>query len=299
MTEAGYFLIIVGIAVIGVVVWLALRSPRSEEEEAENDEGGALTIEPPVRSVEIEDDRVVVEFEVPLPDDEDERLQRLLMSSAVEAVRRRKNLDVHLKSGRVTSVVARSGRDAVRHVGQVELTGGRLPDPMSEVAFEIATGAAPLLEHAAVEHMTGATPDFGPDELPSIGAELGLRPEVATALRAQGLHPSQDDAPELVRGLLKAAGYAIEPIDDGTYLALRGGDSVFVRSVAHRPGEHPELAESDVESFLFALAGSSASQGMLVTAKLVPFHLYEREHAGARLVGRQRLPGFARSLFGH
>jgi hypothetical protein len=220
------------------------------------------------------------------------------MSSAVEAIRKRRQFDVHLASGRLNRIVVRSGRDAVQHIGHIDLAEGMLPPPTDDVAFEIATGAAPLLEHASGEEAEGPA-DFGPDELPSIGSELGLSPQVVTALRAQGLHPTEDDAPELVRGLLKAAGYAIEDLDDDTYLALRGGDTVYVRSVPHADGEHPELAEADVEAFLFGLARSSASEGILVSSKLVPFHLYDREHERARLLGRQRLPGFVRSMFRH
>lgn len=299
MSGAGFLFVVIGVLVIGGVVWWALRSPKRSDESTTDGPsmpGGPLSIEPPVRSVEMEDDDVVVEFAVPLSEEEDERLHEILMSSAVEAVRRRRNFDVHLESGRINRIVVRSGREAVEHVGHIEIPGRSLPPPVGEVAFEIATGAAPLLEHASVDK-TDAAPEFGPDELPSIGSEMGLPAEVTTALRAQGLQPKDDDAPELVRGLLKAAGYAIEDLEDDTYLALRGGDSVYVRSVAHAEGEHPELDESEVDAFLFGLARSSANEGILVSAKLVPFHLYEREHAKARLLGRQRLPGFARSMF--
>lgn len=301
--DPGVILIIVGIVVIGIVAVVALRRPKAPESRPDADIE-RRTLEPPVRDVSLEGDEVVVDFAVPLPQDADERLTRLLMAQAVETVRRRHpDLGIDLTSGRLTAVVARAGRATPEVVGRIELEEGELPavGDLPVIEVEIAEGAAPLLQHAEGGEKLGPgsdRADFGPDELPPVGEELSLSSEVMTALRAVGVEPATDDAPDIVEGLLRVAGYAVEPVDDVTYLAQRGGDHVLVRNVPHAPGDHPELEEAAVTSFLVALGSSPVSDGLLVTGKLIPFHLYSKEHGGIRLVGRQRLPGFARSLFG-
>lgn len=303
--DPGVIFIIVGVVVIGIVAVVALRRPKAPESPGATEaDSERRTLEPPVRDVSLEGDEVVVDFAVPLPEDADERLTRLLMAQAVETVRRRHpDLGIDLTSGRLTAVVARAGRATPEVVGRIELEGGELPAAMDlpVIEVEIAEGAAPLLQHAEGGEKLGPgsdRADFGPDELPPVGEELALSTEVMTALRAVGVDPAADDAPEIVEGLLRVAGYAIDRVDDTTYLAKRGGDHVLVRNVPHAPGDHPELEEAAVTSFLVALGSSPVSDGLLVTGKLVPFHLYSKEHGGIRLVGRQRLPGFAASLFG-
>lgn len=304
--DPGVILIIVGVVVIAIVAALALRRPRAPESPAAGTDADTerRTLEPPVKDVSLEGDEVVVDFAVPFPQDADERLTRLLMAQAVETVRRRHpDLGIDLTSGRLTAVVARAGRASPEVVGRIELEEGELPAVMDlpVIEVEIAEGAAPLLQHAAGGEKLGPgsdRADFGPDELPPVGEELALSSEVTTALRAVGVEPTTDDAPDIVEGLLRVAGYGIERVDETTYLAQRGGDHVLVRNVPHAPGDHPELEEAAVTSFLVALGSSPVSDGLLVTGKLIPFHLYSKEHGGIRLVGRQRLPGFASSLFG-
>ncbi len=303
--DPGVILIIVGVVVIGIVAVVALRRPKAPQSPADDAvDTERRTLEPPVRDVSLEGDEVVVDFAVPLPQDADERLTRLLMAQAVETVRRRHpELGIDLTSGRLTAVVARAGRTAPEFVGRIELERGELPAAMGQpvIEVEIAEGAAPLLQHAEGGENLGPgsdRADFGPDELPPVGEELALSPEVRTALRAVGVDPGSDDAPEIVEGLLRVAGYAVDRVDDTTYLAKRGGDHVLVRNVPHGSGDHPELEEAAVNSFLVALGSSPVSDGLLVTGKLIPFHLYAKERGGIRLVGRQRLPGFANSLFG-
>lgn len=297
MTTAGWIVIIIGVLVLGVVAWVMLRRPREEPttETAERPTGGGVAIEPPVRSVTVEDDRVVVDFDVPLPKDADERLTRLLTSAAIESVRR-EGLD--LESKRVTAVVARAGRGAATEVGRVELEQGKLPPPQPpQAVVEVLGGAGPLLSHAADLKEAGPT-RFGPDELAPIGLELDLDPEIATALHAQGIDPGEDDAPELVRAVLRLAGYTVDEVDERTHLARKAGETVLVRSVPHGEGQHPELEDGDVSSFLVAIGSAPTDEAILVTAKLVPFHLYGKERDGVRIIGRQRLPSFVRSLLG-
>ena len=71
-----------------IVAVVALRRPKASESRVEADiDSERRTLEPPVRDVSVEGDEVVVDFAVPLPQDADERLTRLLMAQAVETVR--------------------------------------------------------------------------------------------------------------------------------------------------------------------------------------------------------------------
>ena len=309
MDTAGIVVIVIGVAVVAVVAFVLLRRPSRPDVDGADDRSGIpddapsggpgpVTLDPPVRSVTLENDELVVDFAVPLPTDADEWLTRALMSAALETIRRRESeFSLELGERRVTAVVARAGRGAPTRVGEVAITEGRLPEPLGPpVQVDVATGAEPLLAHADAAREETAIP-HGPDELAPVGRGLVLGSEVRNGLIAQGIDPDEDDGGRIGRGILVLAHYTIEDVDDRTFIARRGAEEVLVRVVPDDVG-HPELTESDVSSFLVALGSVSTRKGLLLTGKLVPFHLYSKEHDDVRLVGRQRLQSFVDGLVG-
>jgi hypothetical protein len=311
MDTAGIVVIVIGLAVVAVVAYILLRrpvvgasdpvgTPDEPPEPTTPGAGGAgpVTLDPPVRSVTVEDDEIVVDFAVPLPTDADEWLTRALTSAALETIRRREaEFSLELGQRRVTAVVAKAGRETSTRVGEVPITEGKLPEPVGPpVQVDVATGAQPLLAHAEAATEATAVP-HGPDQLAPVGRELELSTEVRNGLIAQGIDPDTDDGGRIGHGILVLAGYVVDDVDEWTYIARRGTEEVLVRVVPDDDG-HPELTEEDVSSFLVALGSVATRSGLLVTGKLVPFHLYSKEHDDVRIVGRQRLQSFVDGLVG-
>ena len=115
MDTAGIVVIVIGVAVVAVVAFVLLRRPsRPDADGADYRSGipddapsggpGPVTLDPPVRSVTLENDELVVDFAVPLPTDADEWLTRALMSAALETIRRRESeFSLELGERRVTA----------------------------------------------------------------------------------------------------------------------------------------------------------------------------------------------------
>ena len=295
MEWIGFVLIALGVVVVVGVVLVMLRRPRPpapepvgtppDDERPETDVADA----PAVRGVSVDGDSVVVDFDVAAPGPGEDHVAKLLARAAVEVVRRRVDLD--LGSGRVTSVVARAG-DATP-VGQVDFADGRLPDPADiDVIVREVTGAAPLLGRADLPKPPTGPVQTGVDELAPVGAELALPDGVVAALRQSGVDPDTADATQLVEGVLRLAGFSIEPVGDNAYLAQRAGEKLLVHGVPHVAGDHPELPEAAVTRLLVGLGAHGGAKGVLVTGKIVPFHLVAKERPGVRVIGRQRLGGF-------
>jgi hypothetical protein len=99
-------------------------------------------------------------------------------------------------------------------------------------------------------------------------------------------------------GLLRLAGYRLSQRGEGSYLAIGGGSSTYVEVVGHEPGDHPELPESRINSFLFAYAGSRSDHGLMMTDKYGPYAIYAKERANPRchFITRERLQSFVDAI---
>ena len=84
----------------------------------------------------------------------------------------------------------------------------------------------------------------------------------------------------------------------GTFDASRAGQRVFVRTIPHGAGEHPELDESAVDRFVVEFLSSGADRGLLITEKFSPFEIYERERREPRMrfITRERFQAFIDAL---
>lgn len=241
-----------------------------------------------------------VYFGVPLPDEgADEVLRDLLLHEAVEVVREKRH---HLPIGDVTRVVAfaRLGGEWSQ-VGTVGLaTPGELPPPAAPPPAAHHAAPDPLERIADLpRNVPGIESRSATEDLPPIGAELRLPASLEARLRASGLDPGLANAGELVLGIMRSGGYPVEPGRGAdTWIATRAGSRVFVRVVAHAPGEHPELTEEQVRAAVVDFVESGSDMGLLVTEKYAPFEIHERERRDPRLrfVTRERLQHFVDSL---
>ncbi len=242
-----------------------------------------------------------VHFDVPLPVGEvDAVLADLLIREAVEVVREKRHTlpldDVH----RVVALGRRA--DGWAEVGTVELdTPGTLPPPMvpellphaSRPGFDAFERISDLPDRAP-----GLADRSGPESLEPIGPQLRLPQAVDAGIRAQGLDPSTTDACDLVLGVMRLAGYRLNERSIDTVDAVSGGQRVFIRTVPHAVGEHPELSEPEVDRFVVDFMSSGADRGLLVTEKFCPFEIYDRERREPRMrfITRERIQGFVDAL---
>jgi hypothetical protein len=104
---------------------------------------------------------------------------------------------------------------------------------------------------------------------------------------------------QMTLGLLEVAGYEVAQVP-GTqgYLATRSGSTTFVSIVAHEEGDHPELSETAVNSFLATFYSSRAERGLLFSDKFSPHVVYEKERRDSRVtfITRERLQDFVDSI---
>ena len=104
--------------------------------------------------------------------------------------------------------------------------------------------------------------------------------------------------------LLGTAGYeiivgrvAVSTVESGSaelYTARKAGLEVLVAIVPHHDGEHPELLEQIVNTFVHEVARLNPQRALLVTDKFGPYVVYEKERSDprCRFITRERLQAF-------
>lgn len=256
----------------------------------------------PVSSFHVHGVEARVTFDVPLGDEDDPILNDLLVEQGIEVVRE-KNRELPIDM--VEEIVVFAGRENEREVGRHRLPEtGQLPPPSPSAALSFANIAhdpfdAPFSgdDTAIVDYdVTSETPQ---DDLPPMIEELQIPMGLDRGLRATGVDPSKLDGPELVLALLRMFGYRVtEQADPGSYLAMKDGVTSYIFTVAHQPGEHPELDEPVIRHFLANYSSSGAERGILVTDKYSPFMIHEIEthQPKVKFITRERVQNFVDSM---
>ena len=154
-------------------------------------------------------------------------------------------------------------------------------DPLAKFGETVGTSTAPLA-------------DRGSDELAPLAEELRLTAGIMAGLRSQGIDPDTMTATDLGVGLLRLSGYDVSTRGNGSYVATGHGTTTLVTTVDHVAGEHPELAEDAVTSFLIAYGSARTERGLLITDKYGPYVIYQKERANPKtvFVTRERLQDF-------
>jgi hypothetical protein len=287
--------VVIGLAVVAAVVALGRRraaNPVSGGTLA----GAAGRPRPVVAEFHVAEGSARVHFQVPLPAaGADEVLTELLGREAVEVVREKRHT---LPIGDVHRVIALGRRgDAWVEVATIGLdTPGQLPPPMVPELIPHATRHDfDPFERLGDLPASAAGPASGArrEELERLAVRLPAPAQAA--VRAQGIDPAGSDAPTIVLGLMRSAGYQVVAAAPGTFHADRAGQRTFVRAVPHRPGEYPELDESEIRKFVVDFGASGAPRGLLLSDKWAPFEIHERERRDPRVrfVTRERIQSFA------
>ncbi|MDJ0664001.1 MAG: hypothetical protein QNJ75_05535 [Acidimicrobiia bacterium] len=251
----------------------------------------------PDHDFRVVDHEIFIDFAVPLASEgADEVLTELLKHHAVEIIKDRKRRGQPLEGIPLARVSARRSGEP-HEVGVIELDKSieridiEIPDlvPQPQMA-----GYDPLakFDEGLQERATPST-DGRTDELAPLGEQLRLTAGVAAGLRSFGVDPEQMTATDLGLGLLRLSGYQVTETRDG-YRAEGHDATIHVVIVDHEPGDHPELTEKAVTSFLVGFAGARTQRAMLITDKYGPYMIYQKERANPKavFVTRERLQGF-------
>ena len=300
-------IIVVVVVVVAVIVAVAVR--RGHDIEPQTTTAGTAgspmdRLRPPLIDFHVKGEDALVNFDVPLPKgDTDEVLSELLVREAVEVLREKQ------LSGLPLDLVKRVRAFGVRNGDTVEAGSKELAEPgalppstgLDLVPHASATSYDPLssLEPGADAAAPGLADRSDDEFLGSIGDELRLTKRVEAGLRSQGIDPAGLSVSQLVLGLLRLHGYAVQPSGDGgDHMATKAGKQTWVRVIEHTPGDYPELDEMAIRSFIVDFNAVKPDRGILVSAKLGPFSIYEKEKREPRMrfVTRERLQSFVDSL---
>jgi hypothetical protein len=251
----------------------------------------------PDHDFRVVDHQILIDFSVPLASDgADEVLTDLLKHHAIEIIKDRKQRGQPLEGIPVARVSAlRKGEPSEVAVIELDKSIERIDiDIPDRVPQPKMAGYDPLARFdESLESQATSRVDGRSDELAPLGEELRLTAGVAAGLRSLGVDPEQMTATELALGLLRLSGYQVTERSDG-YQAVGHGATLLVGTVDHEPGDHPELTEKAVNSFLIAFAGARTDRALLITDKYGPYLIYQKERANPKAVfiTRERLQGF-------
>lgn len=291
------------IVLVVVVIALSRRgkgSATSGPATAGTGDTGSDRLRPAVADFRVADGAALVYFEVPLGEGDDPVLGELLGREAIEVVREKRH---QLPIDDVNRVVAFGRRGSEwAEAARISLeTPGTLPPPLIPEAF--AHARRPELDlFDRFTDMPAQAPGLADrvrgEELAPLSTELRFPGLVAAGLRSQGIDPNAASAGDIVLGVMRVAGYQVSEIGPDTYTAMRGGQRTFVRVIGHAEGEHPELGEQAIRTFVVDFGSSGADRGLLITEKYGPFEVYDRERRDKRVrfVTRERLQGFVDAL---
>lgn len=256
-------------------------------------------MERPEHDFHVVENEIVIDFMVPLPArGNDDVLTDLLKHHALEIIRDRKHRGQPLDgipTARITALRSGSSEDiAVLDLDQPE--GDLLIDLPELLPSRLASGYDLLARFGRGDEAATlplAARDRG-DDLRPLAEEVRLTAGLSAGLRAMGIDPDEMTMNEFGPGLLRLAGYEMTDRGRDTYVALGNGSSTFVKVVEHQPGDYPELAEQQVNTFLIEYASARTDRAMLLTDKYGPYLIYAKERVNPEtlFVVRERLQAF-------
>ena len=307
--------IIIAVALVIAVVLVALgrRSAggavrRKQAHEAMEERYPELHLSP--ADFTVDGDTAVVSFDVELlPGDVDPALRDLLLRRAVEVVRDK--IERGLPLAGVSSVKALGHRgDIAVEAGSVEFAETGTVEDAGEAESDQGGTSEGVVEEGEVDPLrTLGDREFAAnlvapavrsgEGFPPLHEAIQLTARLVSVLADRGIEPESMSIGQMTFGLLGAAGYEVVPVPEAqAYVARRSGSTTFVAIVAHEEGDHPELSETAINSFLARFYSSRAERGLLLSDKFGPHMVYEKERRDTRVtfITRERLQDFVDSI---
>jgi hypothetical protein len=303
-------IVVIALAIVGFAVFALRSAGQSVERSAEDRSSGSAQRRPmpQISDFHVKGQTASVVFAVPLGDDEaGEHLTDLLAANAVEYVRQKVEDGLPLDGVHTIAVSAMRG-DVPERLTTVELPDvGELPDEAPILRRDPSMHDPIAAVQAVAADASVATPSGRGDTLESVPELVQLSGPTAAHLRTMGVDTSTMGLEDLVVGLFRTSGYAVEPgrglsmssVPSGdTYSLTRGAENLVMVILSHRDGEYPELEDHVLAEFAVAVAQANPKRALLVTDKFSPYAMYERERRDKRLVfvTRERLQAFVDSF---
>ncbi len=315
-TVTAIVVVVIGVVLLGII-WAIASIMREAPVDVSAGAAPVPEAEDRLRPVlvdfHVHGDTAEVYYGVPLPSGEvDDHLQDILRHDAAMVLHDKRAHGLPIDQVVRAVVYGRRGDQFVR-VGEIELEEpGVIPDVVAPelVPHAAAGGFDPIanLDVQEFEVVPGLAPQSPDEGLPSFREDLTLVRSVEAMLRAAGVDPETMSLSEFALTLLQVGGYqlTLEHLGSGIgggspaemYRGSRGGAMTLVEIVPQAAGEYPELSESAINAFVVEVAERAPQRGLLITDKMGPYIIYEKEKADprCRFITRERLQAFADSF---
>ncbi len=308
--------VIIGLVLIAVI-WAVVSALQNTPSDAVSHSEAAPVAEDRVRPIlvdfHVHDTTAMIYYNVPLPEGEvDEYLRDLVCHDASLVLHEKRAHGLPIAQVTRATVFGRRGDEAVQ-IGTREFEE---PGLIPEIAAPELIPHMSVAGHDPLAHLGEQDLDIQPgvadreakEGLSPFLDEIMIAEAVEVRLRAAGVDPANVSLQDLALSLLKTAGYEIEvgragvsTVESGTaevYMARKAGSEALVVIVPHASGEHPELSERVVNTFVIAVAETNPQRALLITDKFGPYLVYEKERSDprCRFITRERLQAFVNSF---
>ena len=315
-TVTAIIVVVVGIVLLGII-WAVVSIMKSTPSDVSAGTAPARVARDQLRPIlvdfHVRGDSAEIHYDVPLPEGEiDDHLRNLLCYDASLVLYEKKARGLPIAQLARATVFGRRGDDSVR-VGMREFEE---PGLIPEIAAPELVPHASIAGYDPLAHLGEQEFEIQPgvaDQTPKEGLgsfldEIAVAKSVETQLRTAGIDPADVSLTDFALSLLKIGGYevvlgraGVSTVDGGTaevYAARKAGSETMVVIVPHAPGEHPELSERVVNTFMIEVAQSSPQRALLITDKFSPYIVYEKERSDprCRFITRERLQAFVDSF---
>ncbi|MEA2010686.1 MAG: hypothetical protein U9N78_08280 [Actinomycetota bacterium] len=255
----------------------------------------------------------MIYYNVPLADgDVDEHLKDLLCHDASLVLHDKRASGLPIDQVVTATVYGRRGDSSVE-VGVMELES---PGVIPEIAVPELIPHASMAGYDPLAHLGEQEFDVQPgvagrepkEGLGSFLDEITIARSVEAELRGAGIDPLAVSLEDLALSLLRIGGYdvtvgraGVSAPEGGTaemFTARKAGSEALVVIVPHASGEHPELSERIVNTFVIEVAQQNPQRALLITDKFSPYIVYEKERSDprCRFITRERLQAFVDSF---
>ena len=315
-TVTAIVVVVVGVVLLGII-WAAVSIMKDARSGMSAGSDVAPKTEDQLRPIlvdfHVRGDEAEIHYGVPLAEGElDDRLRDLLCYDASLVLHEKKARGLPVAQVTRATVFARRGGEAVQ-VGTKEFEErGVIPEIVAPelVPHASAAGYDPLarLGEQDLDVQPGVADRASKEGLAPFLDEISIAKSVEARLRAAGVDPTDVSLQDLSLSLLRIAGYevvveraGVTTPDSGTaemYAARKAGSEALVVIVSHASGEHPELSERVVNSFVIEVAQRNPHRALLITDKFGPYLVYEKERSDprCRFITRERLQAFVDSF---
>ncbi|MEA3510531.1 MAG: hypothetical protein U9R51_03755 [Actinomycetota bacterium] len=315
-TVTAIVVVVIGLVLVGIA-WAAVLALRSAPSDAAARSGTAPVAEDRIRPIlmdfHVRDTAAMIYYNVPLADgDVDGHLKDLLCHDASLVLHDKRASGLPIDQVVTATVYGRRG-DSPVEVGVMELES---PGVIPEIAVPelipraSMTGYDPLahLGEQEFEVQPGVADREPKEGLGSFLDEITIARSVEAELRGAGIDPVVVSLEDLALSLLRIGGYdvsvgraGVSAPEGGTaemFTARKAGSETLVVIVPHASGEHPELSERIVNTFVIEVAQQNPQRALLVTDKFSPYVVYEKERSDprCRFITRERLQAFVDSF---